>query len=202
MKRRPPYCEVNRETGHIAAVLQDRTVDCEVPSIFGEVLSAEVRGDFIVAHTARGKASFHASSKLVGKMPWHAMLKAFRHLCLMDMLAGRVGFYITHYPYKSGGRGRSGVAGRVVVDGEIVYKGIEDPGPDEFAPSALGFALAAYLNLTPISALASSDPIVRALALIDRRLGDAEFLALAPVRGSEPLWLAFHRLRSSVACGR
>lgn len=56
MKRYPPYCDVDSQSGHILAVLEDRTVECEVPRIFGEVLFAEVRGDYIVAHTARGTA--------------------------------------------------------------------------------------------------------------------------------------------------
>jgi len=176
VRRHPPYCDVNSQAGQVVAVLQDRTVTCEVPKVFGEVLSAEVRDGFIVAQTTRGKASFHASTGLAGKMPWHAMLKAFQDLCLVDALAGRVGFHITHHRYKGGGNSRLGVAGRILIDGKVVCKGVADPGPGEFSPHALGFALATYLNHTPQSALLGDDSMVRALALLDRRLTDAEVL--------------------------
>ena len=78
-----------------------------------------------------------------------------------------------------------------------LYKEIAYPGPDEFEPRALGAALATYLRQTPQLALASDDPIVRALALLDRRLSEAEFLSLDAPRHADPLWQAFHRLRAS-----
>lgn len=198
MRHRPPHCTVDSQSRHIVAVLGERTVECEIPTIFGAVLSAEVRGDFIVVHTANGKASFCASSPLAGKMPWHAMLKAFRTLCLVDALEGRVELFITHYRYKSGGRSLLGAAGRIMVDGEPVSKGVGYPGPGEFSPKSLGDALARYLYLTPASALATNDPMLQALALLDRRLSDAEFRALElPVRPDSILG-AFHRLRASI----
>lgn len=192
-----PYCDVDPQNGRVLAVLEDRTVECEVPRVFGELLSAEVRGDYIVARTTRGKASFHATTKLAGKMPWHAMVKAFQSLCLLDSLVGRVDLHITYHRYKRGGKSRDGAAARVVLDGKIVYKGAGYPGPDDFEPRALGAALATYLNLTPQLALASDDPMVQALALLDRGLRDAEFLALDVGRHESPLWSAFHSLRRS-----
>ena len=88
-----------------------------------------------------------------------------------------------------------------MIDGEIVFKGIAYPGSDELEPRALGSALATYLNLTPQLALATADLIVQALALLDRRLGEAEFLSLDALRHTNPLWQAFHRLRATPLAG-
>lgn len=200
MKRYPPYCDIEPQTRRIIAILSQGTIECEVPLVFGDILSAEVRGDFIVAHTERGKASFHATTALAGKMPWHAMVKAYKSLCLLESLAGRVDLHITHHRYKSGALSRNGAAGRILIDGEIIYKGVAYPaGPDEFEPRALGAALATCLNLTPELAIASADPLVQALTLLDRRLDDADFLALEldALRSENPLWCAFHRLRAT-----
>lgn len=197
VKHRPPHCTVDSQSRHIVAVLEGRTVQCEIPTIFGAVFSAEVRGDFIVAHTMNGKVSFYASSSLAGKMPWHAMLKAFRTLCLVEALADRVELFITHYRYKSGGRSRLGAAGRIMVDGQLVSKGVGYPGRGEFSPQTLGAALAEYLHLSPLSALSADEPMVQALALLDRRLSDAEFLALEPPVQPDSLSGAFYRLRAS-----
>jgi len=199
MRRHPRRCDVDGETGRVVAELDRGAVECEVPSLFGKVISAEVRGAFIVAHTDRGKASFHATGELAGKMPWHAMVKALRELCLDDRVADRLELHITHHRFSSGARGRSGVAGRVLIDGEIVARGLEQPGPGEFAPRALGAALASYLHLTPALALVSDDALVQAFALLDRRLGDEEFSALAKPPPDAGLRYWFHRLRGSVA---
>jgi hypothetical protein len=197
--RRPPHCEIEAGSRRVLAVLADRTVACEVPALFGEILSAEVRGDFIVVHAARGKASFHATSKLAGRMPWHALRKAYRELCLAGALVGRVDFHLTHHRYRSGGESSVGAAARILVDGRIVCRGLASPGPGEFSPRALGAALASYLDLAPSAALVSDDPLVQALALLDRRLGDDAILALEEPPAAHPLWRTFHRLRRSVA---
>lgn len=202
MRRRPPYCDVDEPARRITAVLRDRTVVCEVPSIFGRVLSAEVRDDYIVGRTERGKVAFHATSKLSGKMPWHFMLKAFRELCVVDALADRVQFHITHHRFKNYTMSSVGAAGRILIDRQVVLKGVAYPGPHEFSPRDLGAALATCLDLTPAAALASAAPLVRALALLDRRMSDTDFLALNVPAGAHPLYAAFHRLRLSAVAPR
>lgn len=69
------------------------------------------------------------------------------------------------------------------------------------ARCSLPRSAATYLNLTPISALESDEPMVRALAPLDRRLSDADLLALDEASQPDPLWRAFHRLRRSQILG-
>ena len=83
----------------------------KVPSLLGQINSAELRGEFVLVRTAGGRISYHAATpkhvnnitwrrehSLRGKMHWHSMLKVLRTHCLLADVAPRISFHITQTP--------------------------------------------------------------------------------------------------------
>ncbi len=182
--------------------------------MFGEIESAELRGDFILVRTAGGRVSFHAKERphvsnatwrdehrVRGKMHWHSMKKALRQHCLVDAIRRRVGLHLTNYRFKSGARSSSSSKGWITVDGEIVYRCSSGAIGEGGKPHDLGGALAEYLFMRPEEAVASCSVLLASLALLDRRFPDRLFDELEADLFDEPVWRRFYELRSSFEGG-
>ena len=63
---------------------------------------------------------------------------------------------------------------------------------------SLHAVLVRYLDLSVAAALASQEPVHRALAMIDRRLGRRRFEALRPASGEHPTVRRLYDLRAEV----
>jgi hypothetical protein len=183
------------------------TLDLRVPELLGAIQGAELRGDFVVVMTERGRISYHAETPrrvsnrewrrahpLAGRIHWHSIRKILRNHCLIIGLAGRVDFQITHFAFESGGRSDVGAAGRVTVDGRVVFQCSAEHG----LPWELGAALAEYLFVTPREAVDSDNALVASVALLDRRLSRSELARVDRRRFEHPLWAAFYDLRLEI----
>lgn len=188
---------------------EPREFSFAVPAVFGDLQSAERRGEFIVVFTDGGRVAYHADTprrvsdqswqrehSLRGKIHWHSLRKALDTHCLRSDLRKRVAFHITHSRYPSGARSGAGGGGWVSVDGQKVLQCSDSPKHD-YTPAELGAALAEYLHLEPIAARDSDNMVIAALSLLDRRLSDEAFAACARDRFQHRLWASFHDLRSS-----
>jgi hypothetical protein len=191
----------------LVSVLYERAprLDMRVPTLFGEIYSAELRGGFVLVLTEGGRVSFHVEAgkhrnlgwkqrhSLAGKMHWHSIKNTFRQHCILPELRDRVAFHITHSRYSSGGRSSAGAGGSVRVDKQKVLQ----CSPTGCRAHELGAALAQYLYLQPEEALASDEVLVASLALLDRRLPEAAFLGTDRHRFEHPMWISFYDLRAS-----
>lgn len=173
-----------------------------VPALFGEILSAERRGKYILVMTESGRVSYHACSprhhhdKLAGKMHWHSIRKALRNHCLLPQLKTRVNFHITHTPYAGGGLSAVGAGGRVTVDKQTVLQC--SAYAHGLRPDQLGAALADYLFLDPGDAMRSDNLVTAAVALLDRRTSLVAVQRAESDRFSDEIWTAFYGLRLSL----
>lgn len=64
-----------------------------------------------------------------------------------------------------------------------------------FDPADFGNAMRSYLDLPIAKALVSTDPLIKAFAIIDRRVGKRTLLKLELSASESPLILAFYSLR-------
>jgi hypothetical protein len=64
-------------------------------------------------------------------------------------------------------------------------------------PQHLGDAMRAYLDMSVTQALESENPFIRALAIVDRRVGVRSLHAISVDEQDHPLVKAFYRLRIS-----
>jgi hypothetical protein len=129
-------------------------------------------------------------------MAW-SQLKAKVEERFAHSLAKRVSIHLTSYrrAVSEGGRGW------LLVDREeIPLASIQPFGagrqPGQHDEWSLHEALADYLNLSIADALSAEDPVHRALALIDRRLGRRRFEELDLPASEHPLVLRLYRLRA------
>jgi hypothetical protein len=129
-------------------------------------------------------------------MAW-SRLKAKIENRFAPSLAKRVSIHMTSYrgAVSEGGRGW------LQVDREEVSLASIQPIGEERVPGhhdewSLHDVLAGYLDLALPGALASTEPVHRALALIDRRLGRRRFEALQLAPGEHPLVAHMYRLRA------
>ncbi len=129
-------------------------------------------------------------------MAW-SQLKAKVEERFAPSLARRVSIHLTSYrrAVSAGGRGWL-----LVDQEEIPLASIQPFGagrhPGQHDEWSLHEALAAYLNLSIADALRAEEPVHRALALIDRRLGRHRFEELELPAGGNPLVLRLYRLRA------
>lgn len=91
----------------------------------------------------------------------------------------------TAYAYLDGLRGNE-------IKSALIDAGIH-------SPRDFGCAMRAYLDMPPGEALKSSDPIVRAFAIVDRRVGKRTLAKLDLSGCDHALVNAFYRLRRSSA---
>jgi len=131
-------------------------------------------------------------------MAW-SQLKAKIEERFAPSLANRVSIHLTSYrgAVSEGGRGW------LLVDREeIPLASIQPFGakrePGEHDEWSLHDALADYLNLGLADALRAEDPVHRAIAFIDRRLGRRRFEELELPASEHPLVLRLYRLRAEV----
>jgi hypothetical protein len=156
-------------------------------------------------------------------MQWSRLRSSVRALICPE-LRRRVDFHVTSYRHRSS-RIRSGV---VTVDGQRVlslsYDRFCREGDGWFAsvrqegggpsykewewsplqtdeihpPQQLGDAMRAYLAMPHRSALESGNPFLRALAIVDRRMGRRTLDELKIGEGEHSLVKEFYRLRMSL----
>jgi hypothetical protein len=129
-------------------------------------------------------------------MSW-SRLKAKIEERFAKALKGRVSVHMTSYraAVSEGGRGWL-----LVDQTELPLAHIQpfgEPGaPGEHDQWSLHDALASYLDLRVEQALVSPDPLHRALAMIDRRLGRRRFEALELLPEEHPWVRQLHALRA------
>jgi hypothetical protein len=115
---------------------------------------------------------------------------------LLPEVADRVNFTVTHHRFKSGGHSSSGAAGEVTIDRHVVARFSESE--HDLSSAHLGRGLGGYLLITPDEALRGTDIVAASVALLDRRLSDAEFSKVDVRQFDHPLWEAFYSLRGSI----
>jgi hypothetical protein len=155
-------------------------------------------------------------------MRWSKVKLAMESL-LAESLRGRVAYYATryHHAHDSEGRGWITFDGKEVanfctlsawqreneLDGTRANMGSpRDHRTLVTARWAEGFytlpeyqdTLREYLNMSIESALESGDPLTRALAILDRRLGKRRLRALGYLSKSHPLVTRFYEFRCFV----
>jgi hypothetical protein len=102
-------------------------------------------------------------------------------------------FSCSHYPYERG-------------EAEEYYKGLRGEELKNtlrekaiHKPADFGNAMHLYLDLPPGEALASPDPLVRAFAIVDRRMGKRGMKKLDELSMNHPLVKAFYELRRAIS---
>lgn len=183
-KERIIFCQLNQSE-----------ICLEVPSLFGDILDAKLRKDFILVHTFEGRVSFHANGDLKGLLHWHCIRKNLKEKCLLNSLTKRVDFHITHYHWGKQAKSKIGASGRITLDKNIIINFSFNPNEAEFEPFDLGAALAQYLYLDPIKAIESKNIIISAFALLDKRLS-TEDINNSRNTHNHKLWSAFKELRN------
>ena len=100
-------------------------------------------------------------------------------------------FDCKHYPHEwAADRAYGNGLGGNEIRSALADVGIH--GPKDF-----GYAMRAYLDMPVDQALQSSDPLVRAFAIVDRRVGKRTLATLDLSGFDHPLVNAFYKLRSS-----
>jgi hypothetical protein len=129
-------------------------------------------------------------------MAW-SRLKAKIEERFAPNLTQRVSIHLTSYrgAVSEGGRGWLQV-GQEEIPLASIQPCCAERVPGRHDEWSLHDALAAYLNLALADALASEEPIHRALALIDRRLGRRRFEDLRLVPNEHPLVQRLYQLRA------
>ncbi len=130
-------------------------------------------------------------------MSW-SRLKAKIEERFAPSLHSRVSVHMTSYrdAVSEGGRGWFLIDGTEVALAKIQPYG-ESRAPGQHDQWSLHNGLSSYLDLTIDQALVSSDPLHRALAMIDRRLGRRRFEALKLSTDEHPLVRQLHELRAT-----
>ena len=129
-----------------------------------------------------------------------------------DVVRGRVELRTTRYAKAHDEFGRSWITidGREVVNMSIYYdlRGRPADGDparfaaDVFVGGDLPAAMRAFASLSVAAALASSDPLVRGLAVLDGRLGRRRLARLDPAGEPSPLVAELLAFRRSAEAGR
>ena len=106
---------------------------------------------------------------------------------------GETIFKVKHYAYE---RARAeafycGLSGAAI---KSVLREVE-----VFNPADFGNAMRTYLDLPIAEALASTNPLIKAFAIIDRRVGKRTLLKLELAASDSPLIIAFYSARLLVA---
>ncbi len=134
---------------------------------------------------------------------WKGMKKRLEQDMLCEKLRGRVSYHFEVYPKLSNGSG----CFHVMLDGETVKKfsyyyssakfewsrdfpwkfPMEER--DEYTSWEFAEALKAYRNQSIAESLASSNPIQRMFAIVDRRVGKRTLLKLRDSLQGQPDWL-------------
>lgn len=169
-----------------------------VPRVLGGIRRAERKGRYFVVDTDGGRVSYHIDDgrsfvgwwhnlPVRGRMHWQSMQKTLRRHCLLPALERRLQLSIAD---RRRGHQSITVVGRITVDKRTVY--ITPTGQGALP---LATAVGALLHRAPEDALASTDPIVASLALIDRRIGRSTVERTDPRRFELALWSRMRRLR-------
>ncbi len=139
-------------------------------------------------------------------MPWSKQ-KARVEALFAPALRGRVALHRTSYRagYELSARAWITFEGATIWECRTTRVNPADPAPfgealdplDEspLTPHDFDQAIADYPDLTIDEALASTSPIVRALAFLDRRFGKRRFSTVAPEAFAHPLERTLFRLR-------
>jgi hypothetical protein len=110
-------------------------------------------------------------------------------------LRKRIDFHVASYPQSHDGADRAWIT----LDGELIYsfgwhpgwsKGVRCDAVQEF-----GYGARAFLDVDVPSALASEDPVFKALAILDRRVGKRTLRKMVLEDNAHPLVRAFFELR-------
>lgn len=106
---------------------------------------------------------------------------------------GKRAFSCTHYPYErvEAAACRNGLHGDQVKE---LLRGKETHRPKDF-----GDAMRSYLDMPITKAVKSSDPLVKAFALVDRRLGKRTLAKLEMSDSEHTLVKVFYELRLASA---
>jgi hypothetical protein len=126
-------------------------------------------------------------------MQW-SKLKTRVLLLLDPALRKRIDFHVTSYRKSHDETEKAWIT----VDGEIVFTaswyqhqwGTADSKPQDF-----GDVLRQYPDMPIQKAIHDSDPLIRALAIVDRRLGARQLVLLKPRQDEHPLLALFYKLR-------
>ena len=133
-------------------------------------------------------------------------------------LRGRIDFYVTSYRKSHDGADKVWIT----VDGTRVFDckhyryeraeadayhvGLHDEKLKEslrekeiHSPKDFGVAMRAYVDMPIMEAVVSSDPLIKAFALVDRRLGKRTLAKLKIIDSEQTLVKAFYELRCTLA---
>jgi len=122
-------------------------------------------------------------------------------------LRGRIDFHVTSYRHSHDEAEKCWIT----VDGQRIltlgwyayhckHSDADDQTREQLAihpPQHLGDAMRAYLDMSVTQALESENPFIRALAIVDRRVGVRSLHAISVDEQDHPLVNAFYRLRIS-----
>lgn len=147
-------------------------------------------------------------------MQW-SRLKKMIESRFCDALAGRIQIHTTRYT-KDEEIGRFWIA----FDGQTIFSAHDAPGAGSLGwlvkesseaatPScvywnringryACEYSLKVYLNSSIEEAIETSDPIMRALALLDKRVGKRRLISFVPTEEDAPIVKHFYMLRCAV----
>ena len=106
---------------------------------------------------------------------------------------GELIFKIKHYAYERA-RWEASMCG---LNGAAIKAALRDV--EVFNPADFGNAMRTYLDLPITAALASTNPLIKAFAIVDRRVGKRTLLRLELSPSDSPLIIAFYSLRLLVA---
>src|SRR5689334_15280416 len=147
------------------------------------------------------------------RMQW-SKLKARVKERICPELQDRVDFYVTTYRRSHDDVDKVWIT----VDGEMIFKlhyyeqlrayseayysGLSGAAIESllheleiFSPQEFGKAMRSYLDLPIRDALASTNPLIKAFAIIDRRVGKRTLMKLEIAESDNPLIKAFYSLR-------
>jgi len=127
-------------------------------------------------------------------MQWSKLKSRVKRL-IEPALARRIDFHVTSYRESHDECER----GWITFDGNIVFETSwyqHQQGSNELRPQDLGAALRTYPDLSIDEALNHSDPIIRAFAIVDRRLGRRRIADISTESRKHPLIDLFYHLRT------
>ena len=126
-------------------------------------------------------------------MQW-SKLKTRVQSLLEPELRKRIDFHATSYRKSHDEAERAWIT----VDGETVFTASwyqHQWGTAEARPQDFGDALRRYPDMAIAEAIRDPEPVIRALAMIDRRLGTRQLIQHKPKSGEHPLVKLFYKLR-------
>jgi hypothetical protein len=127
-------------------------------------------------------------------MQWSRLKSRVKRL-IEPALARRIDFHVTSYRESHDECER----GWITLDGKMVFETSwyqHQQGRNELRPQDLGSALRTYPDLPIDEALNHSDPIIRAFAIVDRRLGRRRIADISTDSRKHPLVDLFYHLRT------